>query len=121
MQITELARARYDLHRKTRHQVQRDLGTAGKALNQKLTAWWELHFSAFRAEIGKVYKREIPVKERGEWDEWLAGQRAEHGRLTGEIIALETELNDRVYRLFHLAPEEIRIIEESTRYRYGEV
>jgi hypothetical protein len=38
-----------------------------------------------------------------------------------EIVALETELNERVYRLFDLTDEEIRIIEESTKYRYGEV
>ncbi|MBI3909471.1 MAG: hypothetical protein HY320_00890 [Armatimonadetes bacterium] len=51
----------------------------------------------------------------------LAERKAEHKRLTAQIVALETELNDRVYRLFDLTPEEIRIIEESTKYRYGEV
>ena len=34
---------------------------------------------------------------------------------------METELNGRVYVLFDLTPAEIRIIEESTKYRYGEV
>jgi hypothetical protein len=34
---------------------------------------------------------------------------------------METELNARVYALFDLSPAEIRIIEESTKYRYGEV
>ena len=28
-----------------------DLGMPDKVLNQKLTAWWELDFLAFRAEI----------------------------------------------------------------------
>lgn len=68
-----------------------------------------------------MYKREIPVKERGEWEEWLTTQRSEHERLTGEIVGLETELNDRVYRLFDLTPDEIRITEETTQYAYGEV
>jgi hypothetical protein len=35
--------------------------------------------------------------------------------------ALETQLNKRAYVLFVLAPEEIRIIEDSTKYHYGEV
>jgi len=33
---------------------------------------------------------------------------------------METELNDRVYALFDLTADE-RVIEESTKYRYGEV
>jgi hypothetical protein len=36
-------------------------------------------------------------------------------------VRLETDLNAHVYDLFNLTPEEIRIIEESTKYRYGEV
>jgi hypothetical protein len=34
---------------------------------------------------------------------------------------LETQLNEQVYALFDLSPAEIRIIEESTKYRYGDV
>jgi hypothetical protein len=41
--------------------------------------------------------------------------------LTGEIVQLEKQLNDLVYALFDLSAEEIKIVEESTRYRYGEV
>lgn len=38
-----------------------------------------------------------------------------------KIIGLVTELNDRVYALFNLTPDEIKLIEESTKYKYGEV
>jgi hypothetical protein len=34
---------------------------------------------------------------------------------------MEAELNTRVYALFELTPAEIAILEESTKYRYGEV
>jgi hypothetical protein len=34
---------------------------------------------------------------------------------------METELNARVYALFDLTAAEIAIIEESTKYQYGEV
>jgi hypothetical protein len=37
------------------------------------------------------------------------------------VVRLETELNERVYALFELTPAEIEIIEESTKYEYGEV
>jgi hypothetical protein len=36
-------------------------------------------------------------------------------------VRLETQLNRRVYDLFDLTPTEVKIIEESTKYRYGEV
>ena len=121
MQITDLARTRYALHQRVRHRLLTDFGTPEKKLNQKLTAWWELDFPALRAELHKVFKRDIAVKERDEWEAWHAAQRAEHAHLTAEIISRETDLNARVYALFNLTPDEIALIEESTKYRYGEV
>lgn len=121
MAITEAAQARYAIHERTRRRIFSDLGTSGKKLNQKLTAWWNLDFTAFRAEIKKVFNKDIPLRERDEWEDWLSGRRAGHDQLTAEIVRLETDLNYRVYNLFDLGPEEIRIIEQSTKYRYGEV
>lgn len=46
---------------------------------------------------------------------------AGHEQLMAEIVRLETNLNGRVYDLFDLTPAEILTIEESTKYRYGEV
>jgi len=121
MTITEHAQARYALHQRVRHRLQADLGTPEAKLNQKLTAWWEQDFSILRAEVKKVFKHDIPLADRDEWETWHIANRAEHARLTAEIIRLETELNTRVYALFDLTTEEIAIIEESTKYRYGEV
>lgn len=118
---TGKATERHELHRRAQRRILTDFGTAGSKLNQKLTRWWELDFSGFRAEIKKAFKQDIPVGERDDWDEWLASRRSERERLTGEIVGLEKSLNDRVYSLFGLSPEEIKIVEESTRYRYGEV
>jgi hypothetical protein len=36
-------------------------------------------------------------------------------------VRLATQLNSRVYDLFDLTAVEIKVIEESTKYRYGEV
>jgi hypothetical protein len=119
--LTGQARARYQLHRQSRHRILSDLGVPGGSLNQKLTAWWELDFPAFRAELKKVFKRDIPLADRDDWEELFNSRLAQHRQHTAEIIRLETELNDRVYALFHLAPAEIKLIEQSTKYRYGEV
>jgi hypothetical protein len=71
--------------------------------------------------VSKALQREIPIKQRGDWEGWLAVRRAEHEQRTTEIVRVETELNARVYTLFDLTPAEIVIIEESTKYRYGQV
>jgi hypothetical protein len=42
------------------------------------------------------------------------------GKLTGEIVRLETLLNAEVYAAFGLNDDEIRLIEEETKYNYGE-
>jgi len=119
--ITEKAKTRYTLHRKTRHRIFTDLGTPGKKLNNKLTAWWALDFRTFRKQLKKVFKQDIPLKERDEWEEWLEGQQNKHTRLTTQIIRLERDLNAHVYALFDLTRDEIRLIEESTKYEYGVV
>jgi hypothetical protein len=38
-----------------------------------------------------------------------------------EIVRLEMQLSARVFALIDLTPAEIKLIEESTKYRYGEV
>jgi hypothetical protein len=121
LEITAAAHARYALHHNMRHRVQTDLGSTENRLNQKLTSWWQLDFPALRAEIQKLWRRDIPLRDREDWDNLLADRRAEHERLTSAIVAAETELNERVYALFKLTQDEIQIVEESTTYRYGEV
>jgi hypothetical protein len=123
MQLTDIAKTRYQLHRQSRHRILSDLRTPeGKdRLNQKLTVWWELDFAVFRREVKKIFKQDIPLNERDEWEAWLLDRQAKHRQHTQEIIRLETALNARVYALFKLTPAEVALIEESTKYRYGEV
>ncbi|MCB2153319.1 N-6 DNA methylase [bacterium] len=124
--ITVLARERLGLHRATRHRIEADLCPEGGKLNTALTNWWDLDFSAFREQIKKAFKAEIPVRERSGWEDALAEWRGEHGRLTGRIIDLEEELNDRVYHLYGLTSQEVRTLEDfqkktKTFYPFGEV
>ncbi len=119
--LGDRARSRYQLHDRSRNRISTDLGEPGVGLNQKLTRWWTLDFPAFRTEIQKALKRDIPVRERDEWVAWLDEQQREHEWLTADMIRLETELNAGVYALFDVSPDEIAVIEETTRYQYGEV
>ena len=120
-QITKLAQARYTIDSETRQEIVEGLGDPNKPLGNKLTAWWELDFPALRAEVKKRFKREIAVKERKEWRDYHGEQQAAHQRLTQQIILQETRLNAIVYQLFNLTPEEIALIESSTKYPYSAV
>ncbi len=119
-QLTETAKQRYAIRRRMMHRIVSDLGTPQGKPNQKLELWWTLSFAEFRAELLKSFKRDIPLKERGEWEELLTEERNEIARLTARIVQLETELNAVVYAVFGLTDEEQRLIERETTYQYGE-
>ncbi len=119
-QLTEVARQRYEVRRKTAYRIQSDLGTAQGKLNQRLELWWELSFKEVRDELVKVFKRDIPLKDRDDWEGLLRERGAEIGRLTDEIVRLETALNAQVYDAFGLSKSEIEVIEGETKYGYGE-
>ncbi|MCB1386800.1 MAG: N-6 DNA methylase [Nitratireductor sp.] len=88
-------------------------GTEPKLTN-KLKEWWELpDFAAFRAEVKKALKADIPLAERSDWEDWIARDKAEIARLTAEIKANEARINAIVYELFDLTPEEIALLEAS--------
>jgi len=83
-------------------------------LNTKLKEWWTLpDFSTFRAEVKKVFKADIPLSERSDWEDWIARDRAEIARLTAEIAQAEAKIDGIVYELFDLTPDEIALLEAS--------
>jgi type I restriction-modification system DNA methylase subunit len=93
-----------------------DLAPSGHPakLTERLKAWWDLpDFAAFRAEVKKAFKADIPLKERNEWENWISETRQQIHALTAKITALEAEINTRVYALFGLTPDEITLLESS--------
>jgi len=87
-------------------------------LSRKLEDWWTLDFAAFRDEVKRVFRAEIPVKERGEWEAYLAENAAKVNALTAEIEKAEREIDSIVYRLFDLTPDEIKLLEASIEGQY---
>ena len=51
-----------------------------------------------------------------EWEPYLAEKRAEQTRLTSALNAAESELNDRVNRLFALTPKEIQLLQKEVEH-----
>ena len=119
--ISSFSQQRYALESSTTHRLKSDLGSAGKTSNRALAAWWKLDFAALRIELGKAFKKDIPVADRNQWEAWFSKQLSEHCRLTDEIVHAETELNHRVYALYGLSSDEIVHIEGMTKHRYGSI
>ena len=81
-------------------------------LTNKLKEWWTLpDFAAFRAEVKKVFKADIPLADRSDWEDWINRDRAEIARLTAEIAQAEAQIDSIVYDLFDLTEDEIGLLE----------
>ncbi|PHQ69214.1 MAG: type I restriction endonuclease subunit M, partial [Sneathiella sp.] len=81
-------------------------------LNTKLKEWWLLpDFAAFRANVKKCFKADVPLSERTDWEDWITHDKAEIHRLSGEITKLEAKINKQVYALFDLTDDEITLLE----------
>lgn len=113
------AKKRFEIQSNVQHRIL-DIAPPQRQskLTRKLEYWWELDFSGFRAEIKRAFKTEIPVKERDDWEKYLAKNAAEMRRLTAEIEAAEREIDKIVYKLFDLTPNEIRLLEDSLAGQY---
>lgn len=93
-----------------------DLAPGGKAkLTQKLERWWELDFAAFRAEAKKLFKQDIPLAERNDWESYFNSQRDIVQGFTVQIAQHEAALNRTVYALFNLTADEIALIEADAK------
>jgi hypothetical protein len=113
------AEARYALQQDITRRIP-DLATGASTgsartevkLTTKLKEWWNLpDFAAFQAEVKKALKSDIPLKDRNEWENWIAENRTQIHALSAEIARIEGEINTKVYALFDLTPEEIELLE----------
>ncbi len=117
--IFELSTNNLSLRKSTCHRILEDLASVDrKRLTNKLDSFWTLDFATFRAEVKKAFKTEIPVKDRDDWEKYLAEKSAEVIKLTAEIEAAEREVDTIVYKLFDLTPKEIKLLEDSLEGQY---
>ena len=125
MQATSTAEKRYAHHEFVRHRIRTDLGNGKRELNQKLDRWWMTDFASFRKEVGTALGKDIPLKERSQWEEALGAWRQNHDGLTNNLVDIEEEINDRVYRLYGLSDDDVQLLEDHCHanmiyYSYGE-
>jgi len=117
-----LAKSRYQQHEDMRLTIRNQFGGGEITTRVALYKWWEIaDEKALNDEIKHQLGQEIPLNKRSEWRGFLGEQTAGHQRLTAQIVALETRLNTIVYDAFDLTPDERVLIEQATKYPYGEV
>jgi hypothetical protein len=85
-------------------------------LNQKAEAWWVLSLNQLGDALKQSFKLPTnPMKNprlADELDPYLQEKRNENVRLTLALADAEAELNDRVYRLFNLTADEIKLLQQ---------
>ena len=115
---TNSANRRFEIQGTVRHRILDLAPPERKKLSRKLAEWWTLDFAGFRDEVKRVFHTEIPVKERGEWEAYLAKNTADLRKLDAEIEKAEREIDAIVYRLFDLTADEIKLLEDSIAGQY---
>lgn len=95
-------------------------GTKRGSLNNKAKSWWELSLNQLGAALKTSFKLPAnPFKNprtADEWESYLAEKKAEVDRLSCQLADAEAELNDRVYRLFDLASDEIKLLQREVEH-----
>jgi hypothetical protein len=89
-------------------------------LNQKAEAWWELSLNQLGDALKQSFKLQTnPLKNpraADEWEPYLREKRDENARLTRALNDAEAELNGRVYRLFDLSADEIKLLQKEVEH-----
>jgi hypothetical protein len=115
---TDAARARFAIQSAVRHRILDLAPPERRKLTGKLENWHRLDFAAFRDEVKGAFHADVPVKQRGEWETYLAENADTVHRLSTEISAAERDIDALVYRLFDLTEDEIGLLETSLAGQY---
>ena len=99
------------------HEVLRDLASSGSTSKRPgvLQDWAPLDFAGFTAAVKKHFKQDIPLNDRNAWEAKLKTGAARVAELTTQIKRAEREIDQIVYRLFDLTPDEIALIEVAVK------
>lgn len=124
-QCNALGMRRYQLEEIVRQRLTRTFGIDGKGqplgkLNEKAQEWWNQPANG----LGDALKQSFKLKRNpftnpttaDEWDSYLTGKKAEVDTLQRQLADAEVEINDRVYKLFSLTGDEIKLLQEEVAH-----
>jgi hypothetical protein len=111
---------RYERQSAVRRRILQTFGVDGRMLNTKAESWWELSFNDLGSALKASFKLPAsPFKSprvADDWEPYLEEKRAEVASLTQQLADAEAELNDRVFRLFKLTREEVRLLQREVEH-----
>lgn len=81
-------------------------------LSKKLQEWYKLEFADFVKELKKK-KVELTLPQKSEWMDFFETEKQKANTLQSEIEATDKHIDQMVYELYELTPEEIEIVEQS--------
>ncbi len=113
-QIQSLTEQRYQIENNFRRRLP-DLCPPEREpkLNKKLHNWWQLDFPQLQAAIKTAFKTTIPLAERNDWQDYFEAEQHKIATLNQQIKQLEQQLDQAVYKLFDLTPEEIELLQQN--------
>ena len=79
-------------------------------LPKKLESWYSLSYKDFLAELAKK-KVQLTLAQKGEWEEYFEKESAKVKEIAQQISETDKEIDQMVYELYGLTPEEIAIVE----------
>lgn len=116
---------RYQLDMHVQRRMTQSFGQDSQAqplgtLNNKAQAWWEMSLN----ELGDALKTSFKLKANpfkkpqtaDEWEPYLTEKRSAVESLTRQIADAEAEINDRVYKLFNLNSDEIKLLQREVEH-----
>lgn len=84
--------------------------TAIEKITKKLILWYELDVQSFLKEISNK-SRPLSLAQKSEWMQHFEAEKAKALALKAEIDRLDAEIDQMVYALYGLTPDEIAIVE----------
>ncbi|MCX7429269.1 MAG: N-6 DNA methylase [Planctomycetia bacterium] len=116
----DLGAARYDVQSAVRRRIIQTFGEGRGTLNTKAESWWELSLGELGTALKASFKLPAsPFKNprvADDWEPYLDEKRVEVASLTKQLADAEAELNDRVFRLFNLTRDEIRLLQREVEH-----
>lgn len=109
-QMLDLNKALQDHSQKFQRAVQRKFEL--ETLPKKLQDWYQLSFGDFVKELAKL-KIKLSLSQEAEWEEFFTQEAQKAQTIKAEIYATDKKIDEMVYELYELTPEEIAIVEGS--------
>lgn len=84
-------------------------------ISRNLENWYYLKFNEFIQEVEKHIKpKKLSLQQKSEWMKYFETEKTKAMALKDQIKKTDNEIDQMVYQLYNLTPEEIALVEAST-------